>query len=68
MKDGKEMVEEYHIETNVLTRRAWREKSKLGQDVGWSVEVGDPEPKQQENLDISGIRESSNAVRSTMLI
>ncbi|XP_012267966.2 protein DPCD [Athalia rosae] len=60
-EDGKEMVEEYHLETNVIVRRAWREKGKLGQDVGWVVEVGDPEPRPQDNLEISGIRESSNA-------
>lgn len=62
MEDGREMVEEYHMETNVLVRRAWREKGKLGQDIGWVVEVGDPEPKGQDNLEISGIRESSTAV------
>ena len=62
MGDGKEMVEEYHLDTNVLIRRAWREKGKLGQDIGWAIEVGDPEPKNQENLDISGIRESSSTV------
>ncbi|XP_033220434.1 protein DPCD [Belonocnema kinseyi] len=61
MEDDREMVEEYHLETNVLVRRAWREKGKLGQDIGWTVEVGDPEPKNQDNLDISGIRESSAA-------
>ncbi|XP_015520020.1 protein DPCD [Neodiprion pinetum] len=60
MGDGKEMVEEYHLDTNVLTRRAWREKGKLGQDVGWAVEVGDPDPKPLDNLEVSGIRESSN--------
>ncbi|KAG7190500.1 hypothetical protein KM043_006601 [Ampulex compressa] len=60
LEDGKEMVEEYHIDTNVLLRRAWKEKGKLGQDIGWTVEVGDPEPK-QSNLDVSGIQESSSA-------
>ncbi|KAK2584093.1 hypothetical protein KPH14_006536 [Odynerus spinipes] len=59
MEDGKEMVEEYNMDTNVLVRRAWREKGKLGQDVGWAVEVGDPEPK-QNNLETYGIEESSS--------
>lgn len=59
MEDGKEMVEEYNLDTNVLVRRAWKEKGKLGQDIGWSVEVGDPELK-QDNLETSGIQESSN--------
>jgi len=61
LEDGREMVEEYNLDTNVLTRRTWREKGKLGQNVGWTVEVGDPEPKQEENLATTGIRESSNA-------
>lgn len=61
MEDGREMVEEYHLETNVLIRRAWKEKGKLGQDIGWNVEIGDPEPK-QNNIDICGIQESSSAV------
>lgn len=50
------------MDTNVVIRRAWREKSELGQDVGWTVEVGDPEPKKEDNLDITGIRETSTAV------
>ena len=62
MQDGREMVEEYHLDTNVLVRRAWREKGKLGQDIGWTAEIGDPEPKNQEHLDSCGIRESSVAV------
>ncbi|XP_012281098.1 protein DPCD [Orussus abietinus] len=61
LEDGREMVEEYLLDTMVLTKRAWKEKGKLGQDIGWSVEVGDPELKQPDNLEISGIRESSNA-------
>lgn len=56
------MVEEYHIDTGVVVRRIWREKGKLGQDVGWIVEIGDPEPKFRETVDISGIRESVTAV------
>ncbi|CAK9806797.1 Protein DPCD [Anthophora quadrimaculata] len=60
MEDGREMVEEYHMETNVLLRRAWKEKGKLGQDVGWNVEIGDPEPR-QNNIEVCGIEESSSA-------
>ncbi|XP_011498939.1 PREDICTED: protein DPCD [Ceratosolen solmsi marchali] len=60
MEDGKEMVEEYNMDTNVLVKRAWKEKGKLGQEIGWVVEVGDPDlPK--DNLDAVGIRESSSA-------
>ncbi|XP_014218386.1 protein DPCD [Copidosoma floridanum] len=61
MGDGREMVEEYSMETNVLVKRSWKEKGKLGQDMGWVVEVGDPQPKITDNLETVGIRESSSA-------
>lgn len=56
------MVEEYNTRTNVVTRRAWREKGKLGQDNGWIVEVGDPEPSKLDTLENFNIKESSSAV------
>lgn len=62
LQDGRELVEEYNLDTNVLVKRAWRQKGKLGQDMGWVVEVGDPEPSSSDNLDAIGIRESSSAV------
>ncbi|XP_078048070.1 protein DPCD [Augochlora pura] len=58
--NGREMVEEYHLETNVLVRRAFKEKGNFGQNVGWNVEIGDPEPR-QSNIEVCGIQESSNA-------
>lgn len=61
MEDGREMVEEYLLETNVLVRRAWKEKGNLRQDLGWKVEIGDPEPR-QNNIQAFGIQESSSAV------
>ncbi|KAI4498742.1 hypothetical protein M0802_006209 [Mischocyttarus mexicanus] len=60
MEDGKEMVEEYNMETNVVVRRAWKEKKNLTENAEWVVEVGDPELK-QSNLETFGIQESSNA-------
>ncbi|XP_032458057.1 protein DPCD [Nasonia vitripennis] len=51
MTDGREMVEEYSVDTNVLVKRAWKEKGKLGQEIGWVVEVGDPEPNPADNLE-----------------
>ncbi|XP_077259467.1 protein DPCD isoform X1 [Temnothorax americanus] len=60
LEDGKEMVEEYNTDTNVVVRRAWKEKNNFGTNVGWTVEVGDPELK-QSNIEIYGIEESSNA-------
>ncbi|KAK0079493.1 hypothetical protein PV325_001200 [Microctonus aethiopoides] len=59
IQDGKELVEEYNTSTNVVTRRAWREKDKLGQNVEWNVEIGDPEPNKNGNIDTAGIQESS---------
>ncbi|XP_043466655.1 protein DPCD [Leptopilina heterotoma] len=58
---NKEMVEEYHVDTGVIIRRIWREKGKLGQDAGWIVEIGDPEPKFRGTVDINGIQESVTA-------
>ncbi|XP_031841132.1 protein DPCD [Nomia melanderi] len=59
LDDGRELVEEYHLETNVLVRRAWKETSNFGQKIGWNIEVGDPEPR-QNNIEVYGIQESSN--------
>ena len=67
LEDGREMVEEYNLDTNVLTQRNWREKGKLGQNIGWTVEVGDPIPKQEESNLITGIRESSENVCNSLL-
>lgn len=55
------MVEEYNTDTNVVVRRAWKEKNGFGMNIGWTVEVGDPELK-QNNIEMYGIEESSNAV------
>lgn len=55
-------MEEYNTSTNVVTRRAWREKDKLGKNVEWNVEIGDPEPNKNGNIDTAGIQESSTNV------
>ncbi|KAL3278855.1 hypothetical protein HHI36_016375 [Cryptolaemus montrouzieri] len=44
-KDGRELVEEYNLQTNVVTRRAWRTKDKIGNENEWDIELGDPEPR-----------------------
>uniref|UniRef100_A0ABD2VUR2 Protein DPCD n=1 Tax=Trichogramma kaykai TaxID=54128 RepID=A0ABD2VUR2_9HYME len=61
-ENGKEFVEEYNLDTNVVVRRAWRKKGDLGQDLGWEVEIGDPEPNINaiDKLETAGIRESSS--------
>ncbi|XP_047433593.1 protein DPCD [Mugil cephalus] len=40
-KDGKEMAEEYDLETDELIVRKWRQKSTLGGQGQWQVEVGE---------------------------
>ena len=56
------MVEEYNLETNVVVRRAWKVTKKFGSQPKWEVEIGDPEPCFQEDMENSGIKESSTAV------
>jgi len=60
-ENGKEMVEEYNMDTNVVVRRLWKKKNNFGTDIGWIVEIGDPEPK-ESNIEKDGIQESSNTV------
>uniref|UniRef100_A0A8D3EFL5 Protein DPCD n=1 Tax=Scophthalmus maximus TaxID=52904 RepID=A0A8D3EFL5_SCOMX len=40
--DGKEMAEEYDLKTDELIERKWRNKSTLGAQGQWQVEVGEP--------------------------
>ncbi|XP_019939660.1 protein DPCD [Paralichthys olivaceus] len=40
--DGKEMAEEYDLKTDELIVRKWRNKSTLGAQGQWQVEVGEP--------------------------
>lgn len=44
-EDGKELVEEYDLTTNCVTRRAWRCNKELKGEESWEIEVGDPTPK-----------------------
>jgi len=62
LKDGREMVEEYDMDTNVIVSRAWKIKNHFGTFVDWEIEIGNIEPK-QNNLQTVGIQESSNSVR-----
>lgn len=43
-ENGQQMVEEYNLDTNVLTRRAWKCKTGLKSDDQWDIEIGEPEP------------------------
>lgn len=59
--NGKELVEEYNMDTNVVTRRAWRVKTEMGGEGHWDIELGDPEfniNKDQSSL----IKEDCNQV------
>lgn len=61
LDNGREMVEEYNMDTSVLSRRAWRTKTNLGGEGHWEVEIGDPEPKAGSEEAVV-IKESSNQV------
>lgn len=60
--DGRELVEEYNMDTGVLTRRAWKVKNDLGGDGRWEIEIGDPEPTVMK--DDALIKEHSSQVNS----
>ncbi|XP_026464107.1 protein DPCD [Ctenocephalides felis] len=57
--DGREMVEEYNTETNVLSRRAWKKNTELGGQGKWVIELGEPLPQQIQAPDTTGIVESN---------
>lgn len=60
--DDKEMVEEYNVDTQVLLRRAWKVKGKLGGDGKWVVEIGDPIPEATPTIEVADIVESKDQV------
>lgn len=62
--DDKEMVEEYNTETQVMIRRTWKLKGKLGGEGKWLVEIGDPMPDQVSNTDNVDIMECKDQVRN----
>lgn len=62
LPDGREMVEEYNLDTGVLSKRAWKTNNTIYKKVEWEVEVGDPfSEKVDENIDQIGIKESENS-------
>ncbi|XP_049426894.1 protein DPCD isoform X2 [Epinephelus fuscoguttatus] len=61
--DGKEMAEEYDLQTDELIVRKWRNKSTLGAKGQWQVEVGEPIAGPVTSLDSDVIKENcSNPV------
>lgn len=62
LSDGKEMVEEYSMSTDVLQRRMWKVFDPFRGEK-WDVELGDP-LAQLESVDSIGIKENSTTVSS----
>ncbi|KAF5295289.1 hypothetical protein FQA39_LY13154 [Lamprigera yunnana] len=44
LPNQREMVEEYNMDTGVLTRRAWKMERSIGGEKDWIVEIGDHDP------------------------
>lgn len=61
LPDGKEMVEEYNLETDVLQRRMWKVYDAFRGEK-WEVEIGDP-IAQFDNVESAGITENATNVR-----
>lgn len=59
LENGQELVEEYNLDTCVLTRRAWKRKKELKNDDQWDVEIGDPEPMFNKDENVL-IKENAN--------
>ncbi|XP_034245227.1 protein DPCD isoform X2 [Thrips palmi] len=66
LPDGKEMVEEYNISTDVIQRRMWKAFDPFRGEK-WNVELGDP-LAQLDNVDSIGIKENSTAPTLTKRI
>ncbi|XP_026159831.1 protein DPCD isoform X2 [Mastacembelus armatus] len=61
--DGKEMAEEYDLKTDELIVRKWRNKSTLGGQGQWQIEVGEPLADPVASLNSDVIKENcSNPV------
>ncbi|XP_028313302.1 protein DPCD [Gouania willdenowi] len=58
--DGKEMAEEYDLKTDELIVRKWRQKSSLGGQGLWQVEVGEPITGSTSSLDSELLKENSS--------
>ncbi|WAR21965.1 DPCD-like protein [Mya arenaria] len=58
LQDGRELAEEYDLNTNELVVRKWRKKSTLGGTAKWEYEVG--ELLAPRSLDTDGLMESTS--------
>ncbi|NXY87965.1 DPCD protein, partial [Alcedo cyanopectus] len=59
-EDGKEMADEYDLQSGQLLSRKWREKNTLGGSTKWQVEVGEPTSPLMGTLESELIKESSS--------
>lgn len=62
--DGKEMCEEYSMETGILLRRAWKKKPNILGDSDWDVELGETMPNRHDDID-NIIKETNTEVLNT---
>lgn len=60
-ENGEQMIEEYNLNTGVLTKRAWKSNKSIRKDDDWEVEIGDSwtDTNQKQVQDL-GIKESQD--------
>ncbi|XP_018606342.1 protein DPCD isoform X2 [Scleropages formosus] len=58
--DGKELAEEYEMNTDELLVRKWRKKNAVGAQGPWEVEVGEPALSVESVLEPHVIKENSS--------
>lgn len=56
------MVEEYNLDTHVVTRRAWKINKRFADEPEWEVEIGDPSSLPQNQQSKLDIQETNTAV------
>lgn len=59
---GSEMVEEYNMDTHVVTRRAWKVNKRFADEPEWEVEIGDPNSLPTNLRSKLDIQETNTAV------
>lgn len=62
-ENGEQMIEEYNLNTGVLTKRAWKSNKSIRKDDDWEVEIGDSwTDTNQKQVQVLGIKESQDNV------
>ncbi|KAK9885020.1 hypothetical protein WA026_009247 [Henosepilachna vigintioctopunctata] len=57
LKDGREIVEDYNLQTNVVTRRAWKKDTIENQNI-WDIELGDKDEIPNIQMETQLIKEN----------